>query len=351
MLAPNLSHYPLRVNANYLIFSPARADSHAALCYKRLEMAYPPASYVYGGIQLLGSSLAGEETYVVVPEMNLSFDVGRAPREVVTVDHVFLTHGHMDHAAGLAYYFSQRMFIDQRPGTLYAPAPLIAPVSKLLRIWADIDGHEPPAVLNAAEPGVDIVLRRDLVIRPFRVNHPSRRHDHTRVEALGFAAIEVRQKLKDEFAGLPGPKLVELKQQGIEIVRRIEVPLIAYCGDTAPGDFLDLPWVAEARILVLECTFVEPDHRDRARAGGHFHLDDLRAAFPALRNERIVLTHLSRRTPMSFAQRMLRKALGPAALERVSFLMSHARATVEPEIPDALPSRSQPSQRLDSSTP
>src|SRR5262245_56026609 len=143
------------------------------------------AEFEHEGIRALGFSAAGEETWVAVPEMNLAFDLGRAPPEVVGLDNVFLTHGHMDHAAGVGYYFSQRMFIDNGPGNLYAPAPLIEPIRRLLAIWADFDGHEPPANLVAALPGQDIPLRRDLVVRPFEVNHPCRRYDRSVVRSLG----------------------------------------------------------------------------------------------------------------------------------------------------------------------
>jgi len=288
--------------------------------YKR-RMPLPLAEYNFQGIRLLGSSLAGEETFVVAPELNLAFDVGRGSREVVGVDHILLTHGHMDHAAGVAYYFAQRMFVDNAPGHLYLPAALVDPVRLLLRVWADIDGHEPPAHLHAALPGRDIVLRRDLTVRPFEVNHPCRRHDRSIVAALGYAAIEVRHKLKDEFRGLTGPQIVELKKKAVEVTRRVEIPLVAYCGDTAPGGFLELDYVRNAKILLLECTFVEPDHVERARAGYHLHLSDLPELLPRLNNGRVLLTHLSRRSALSEARRLLRRELGPEADERVSFLM------------------------------
>jgi ribonuclease Z len=284
-------------------------------------MPLPLAEYSYGGLRLLGTTLAGEENFVVAPELNLAFDVGRAPREVVAVDHVLLTHGHMDHSAGIAYYFAQRMFVDNDPGHLYVPDGLLEPVRRLLRVWADIDGHEPPANVHAALPGQDIALRRDLIVRPFKVNHPCRRHDRSRVDGLGYAAIEVRHKLRREYHDRTGPQLVELKKQGVEITQRVELPLIAYCGDTAPGDFLDLDHVRNARILLLECTFVESDHVDRARAGYHTHIGDLRQVLARLNNERIVLTHLSRRSAFAEARHLLQRELGAEAEERVSFLM------------------------------
>lgn len=288
-------------------------------------MGAPLAEFQHGDIRLVGSTLAGEETFIVAPELNLAFDIGRAQRETLSVDHVFLTHGHMDHAAGIAYYFSQRMFIDNPPGHLYAPAALIEPIRKLLRLWGEIDGHEPPAHLHAVQPGEDISLRRDLIVRPFEVNHPCRRRDRDTIPALGFTAIEVRQKLIPEYQDLTGPQLVELKRQGVPITRRLEIPLITYCGDTAAGPFLELDFVRNSKVLLLECTFVELDHRDRARAGHHLHVSDLRDILPKLANERIVLIHLSRRTNLGVAKALLKRELGGALDERISFFMEHRR--------------------------
>ncbi|QOJ15743.1 MAG: hypothetical protein HRU75_14335 [Planctomycetia bacterium] len=288
-------------------------------------MATPIAEFEHEGIRLVGSSLAGEETFVVAPELNIAFDVGRAQQELLAVDNVFLSHGHMDHAAGVAYYFSQRMFIDNQPGVVFAPEPLVDPLQRLMRLWAEIDGHEPAANIVAAVPDRDIPLRRDLVVRPFAVNHPCRRQGRPTVQALGFVAIEVRQKLKPEFVGLEGPQLIELKNRGEEITRTLELPLIAYCGDTAIGPWLDREDVRKARVLLLECTFVEPDHIDRARAGYHLHVRDLREIVPKLANERILLTHLSRRTALRDARAILCEQLGEEMAARLSFFMEFRR--------------------------
>ena len=217
------------------------------------------------------------------------------------------------------------MFLDNAPGHLYAPEPLLEPIRKLLRLWGEIDGHEPPANVHPARPGEDIVLRKDLLVRPFEVNHPCRRRARETVQALGYCVIEVRQKLFEEYLGLTGPQIVELKKQGVEITRRVEMPLIAYSGDTAPGAFLDLEYVRKARVLLLECTFVEDDHTDRARAGSHLHVRDLKHIIPKLENERIVLFHLSRRTALHDARALLRRELGDELAGRLSFLMEHRR--------------------------
>lgn len=297
-------------------------------------MAIPMAEFDRDGVHLVGVSLAGEETVIIAPELNIAFDVGRAPRELLGVDHVFLSHGHMDHAAGVAYYCSQRMFLDNAPGNLYAPAPLIDPIRRLLRLWAEIDGNEPPVKLHAARPHEDIVLRKDLLVRPFAVNHTARRGSLEPIHALGFAAIEVRQKLLDEYTQLSGPQLVELKKQGVAITRRVEIPLVTYSGDTAIGPFLELDYVRDSRVLLLECTFYEPDHVERARAGNHMHISDLRKIVPHLRNPHIVLIHATRRTSLADARVRLRRELGADA-DRITFLMEHRRRRRPPAAPES----------------
>lgn len=283
------------------------------------------AEFEHGGLRVLGYSVAGEETWYALPELDVGFDLGRCPRELLSIDHVFLSHGHFDHSTGLTYYFAQREFLDNSPGNVYVHDLLVDPIRRMLRSWAEIDGHEPPSVIHGVLPGRDVQVRRDVVVRPFEVNHARKRSDGIRPVALGFAVLDVRHKLKDEFAGLDGPQLVELKKKGVEITRKVEVPLVTYCGDTMPGEYLHFDFVQNARILILECTFFDADHRDRARAGQHTHVGELKPMLGLLRNERILLTHLTRRTHMGDAKRILREALGGSVDERVSFLMEHRK--------------------------
>ena len=75
-----------------------------------------------GSIHVIGYSVAGEETVVQVPELDVCFDIGRAPFFALTSNIVCISHGHMDHVAGIAYYLSQRHFQGMKPGTVLVPA-------------------------------------------------------------------------------------------------------------------------------------------------------------------------------------------------------------------------------------
>ncbi len=263
---------------------------------------------------LAGYSVAGEESVILAPELNVAFDIGKCPREALTVDHVLLSHGHMDHAAGLPYYFAQRDFQGNEGGTALVPAGLAGPIRRLMTAWGAVEGHVPPHNIVPMRPGDDYPLRRDLLARAFDTRHlPG---------SLGFSVIEVRRKLKEQYLGLSGPEIVELKNRGVEITHRIEVPHVAFLGDTGPANYSDIPHVRDARVLLIECTFFEADHRKRARAGKHLHAEDLPGVLEGMACERFVIIHVTRRTNMGSARRTLRKALPKHIHDRITFLMS-----------------------------
>jgi ribonuclease BN (tRNA processing enzyme) len=72
---------------------------------------------------------------------------------------------------------------------------------------------------------------------------------------------------------------------------------------------------------VAECTFVDADHRSRARIGRHLHLDDIAELLSTWEAEHVVLVHLSRRTLLSEARERI-ATLGDDA-DRVHLLMDH----------------------------
>jgi ribonuclease Z len=263
---------------------------------------------------LAGYSVAGEETVIVAPELDACFDIGRCPYEALHVNHVLLSHGHADHSVGLIYYFHQRHFQGIGGGRALIPAELEEPIHRLIRAWGRVDGNAPEYELVPMQPGDDYEIRRGLIARAFATRH--------RNASLGFSIIDVRKKLRKEFHGLSGPEIVEKKKQGIEVTRTVEIPLVAYLGDTARANYSDLPEVARARALLVECTFFDPDHISRARAGKHLHVADLPELLEGMDNEKIIIVHVTRRTNLSQARRILRRSLPKDVQQRLTFLMS-----------------------------
>jgi ribonuclease Z len=88
------------------------------------------------------------------------------------------------------------------------------------------------------------------------------------------------------------------------------------------GPFLLRDEFVNARIVVTECTFFDPEHRDRARVGKHIHVEDLRQLIRAWNAPDIVVVHVSRRTNMSYARERLAEAAGEH-VGRIHLLMDH----------------------------
>ncbi len=275
------------------------------------------STVTFDQLDVIGYSMAGEETVVAVPQLDVCFDIGKAPDQFISINHVLLTHGHMDHAAGFAYYLSHRHFDGQTPGTLVAPTNLIRPIQQILDGWGQLDGNQIPAQLIGVGPGDEVQIKSNLIARAFPTAHC--------YGSVGYSLIEIRKKLKPEYGKLSGPELVKLKQQGIDIEVRLEIPLVTYLGDTQPADFAQLDYVANSKILITECTFYEQEHIDRAKAGKHMHLGQFADFVSGMNNEQVVVIHTTQRTGIREVKRQLKQALPVDLHDKVTLLMDRSR--------------------------
>ena len=264
-------------------------------------------------LEIIGYSVAGEETVVAMPQLDVCFDIGKAPDQIISINHILLTHGHMDHAAGIAYYLSHRKFCGMPAGTILAPENLLQPIRDIIKAWGWLDGNKIPVKLVGVKAGDEYQIKPNLFARVFPTKHSK--------GSVGFSVIEKRKKLKPEYIGLTGPQIVELKKQGIEIDNPLEIPIVSYLGDTQYVDFSQLKYIAESKILIAECTFYEDEHSGRASAGKHMHIDDFTTLLKNLNNEHIIVTHTTLRTPMREIRKILKNALPKDKYEKVILFM------------------------------
>lgn len=276
---------------------------------RRSQMGYlyiPP-------FRIQGVSIAGEESCVQIPELDVCFDIGLVPRSALAAKYAALTHGHMDHSAGLSYWFSQRNFQGMGTGTVICPAQIEQAIHNVMKAWIDLEAQKTPYNVIPLLPEGEVEVKNNIYLRAFATKHT--------VPSLGYVLIERRSKLRPDLVGLPQEKLIELKSRGEEITITLEVPLVCYTGDTMWGEHFDRPDVLNAKILITECTFVEPGDLKRAAVGQHLHLNDIANLLPKTKAEAVILTHLSRRSHLGQVKKQIDAVLPAGDRERVFILM------------------------------
>ncbi len=267
-----------------------------------------------GNLEIEGESGSAVATYIRVKELDLIFDLGRCPMSFIGTGHVFISHFHLDHYFGLPIYISQRWLSGMPPGQIYAPETGIDQLRSILEQISILDcgmvwGYQ----ANPVQAGDKIPFRRNLVAHVLPGHH--------RVPCVGYLICERRNKLKPEFLDFPGQRLAELRQTGVEITSQIELPLIAYLGDTQRFDIGMHPLLRECRVLICECTFLVPEHRERAKRTMHLHLDALPALLSEFEGEHIVLTHFSKRYTAEFVRERIQTVIPATDRDRVQLLI------------------------------
>jgi ribonuclease Z len=258
----------------------------------------PYLTHTHAGLTIEGYSRAAVQSYWRVPELKVGFDLGAHPWDFMGTGTWFISHTHLDHVAALPVYVARRRMMKMEPPTVYVPAESLDDVKKLLMIF-----HR----LRGVSPGDEIPLSRELVVSVFNTVHT--------IPSRGFVVWDRRHKLKDEYVGLPGNHIRDLKLSGVEITREVRMPLVAYTGDTAPAGLDAEPACFDAKVLITEMSFIREKHRrEKIHKFGHMHLDDFIERADRFKNELIVAGHFSTRYHPSEVRRLLDAKL-PAALK------------------------------------
>jgi ribonuclease Z len=268
----------------------------------------------WAGVPVRGVSVAGRETWFHLPTLHLAFDIGRSPTELIAVPDVFLSHAHLDHGAGLPYWSSQRRLLRLPGGTAHTHPAAVDGWRKIVALHEELEGVRYDARFEPMEPGSRVRLRRDLEVEAFEADH--------RVPTLAFVAHELRSHLRPDLAGQAESDIRAAASRGEVVSERIAVPVVAYSGDTAAGIFDRAPRsFFTAKVLLLECSFVEERDRDRSKEWKHLHVDEIAERADLFENEVVVLTHLTLRTSAEEIRRLVKQRL-PAGLaaRTVAFL-------------------------------
>ncbi len=270
----------------------------------------PFLSLQHAGLTIEGYSRAAVQSYWRVPELKVGFDLGAQPWDFMGTPTWLISHSHLDHLAALPVYVARRRMMKMEPPVVYVPAPAVEDVHRLLLIWQRLDRGRQTCDLRGAEPGRDIELSRDHVVTPFATTHT--------IPSVGYVVYDRRFKLKEEYHGLPGDKIRDLRQSGVAVTREVRVPLLAYTGDTSPAGLDADPPVFQARVLITEMSFIRAKHRrEKIHKFGHMHLDDFIERADRFQNELIICGHYSTRYHPDEVRRTVQARLPANLRERV----------------------------------
>lgn len=235
-----------------------------------------------------GWSRAAVQSCWRIPELKLGFDIGAQPWDFMGSPNWFISHAHLDHIAALPVYVARRRMMKMEPPKVYVPAENLEDVRKLLLIMQRLDRGRQNCDLIGVEPGMEVELSRDHIVSVWATTHT--------VPSCGYVVWERRNKLKEEYLGLPGEKIRDLKYAGVEITQETRIPLVAFTGDTSPAGLDACPAAFQAKILITELSFIRANHRrEKIHKYGHMHLDDFIERQDRFHNELIVVGHFSTR--------------------------------------------------------
>ncbi|MCO4762891.1 MAG: hypothetical protein KC502_15355 [Myxococcales bacterium] len=253
------------------------------------------------GFTLEGVSVAGVATWLTIGQWSLAIDCGVVTPQVVRCRTLALTHGHMDHAGGLATWLAMRRLNGLGSSTVYAPASAVGALRKVVETWESLHRHPFDWQLIGLEPGDRVPIRGDLTLEALPADHV--------VPCLGWAVWRTKHRLLRSLQGASGPEIKAAKLRGEAITQRADELLFALSGDSRATMVHDVPQLRQARVSCMETTFLDKRCSiAQAQLGGHTHLDELLDVPWQVKT--LVPYHISQRYNGDVARRILTAKLG-----------------------------------------
>ena len=267
------------------------------------------------GIKIDGRSVSGFETVIALPEYNIVFDIGMVTHEAKQAEHVAITHGHFDHFAAATKHAYLRGMLSMSHSQFIVPPWLENHLHADFAHWARVqEARKASYGITKLQAGDRVKLANGRFLHAFETNH--------RLRSQGYVLVDERSKLKPEYHGVEGRELGRLRQEGVQITNTLQVPLVAFTGDTRADVFDGIPsLVLRSKVLMVECTFLNDADEQEALDKGHIHIDQLARRAKQFKDVgRVVLVHFSKRYSNKEIERAIRDRLPKGLREKTTHL-------------------------------
>jgi ribonuclease Z len=222
----------------------------------------------------------------------------------------FISHGHMDHAAGIPYIISQKAMHQHPAPVFYMPEDLVEPLEVIMQQWMKIENHQYQYHFKPLKAGDRVEVKPGFFVEALQTYH--------RVSSLAYCLIETKKKLKVQYSHLHGGKIAELKKNGVVVEDHSEKALFTFSGDTTSEFLKKSERARQSQILAIESTYVDQSKTiEHAKKWGHTHWDEILPMIPTLDCEKILVLHISSRYSTDYAQKKISEQLSSQDQERV----------------------------------
>lgn len=236
--------------------------------------------------ELIGYSRGSFKTGLMINPLKIFLDAGVCSQYEPNL--VLITHGHSDHI--------NELFSILIANSRKTKVPVVSTfnLSKLITNYLNAQMSLSRGRLekyNKWEPFIITdklrfnIQSKDIEIESYTMDHS--------VESIGFGVSEIRQKLKKEFIDKSQDELNDIRKI-YKITEEKEFPMFFFCGDTGHSILNSLPF-DKFPLIIIESTFLFPEHLSEAREKKHLHITDLDPYFEKHNETTFVLIHFSSR--------------------------------------------------------
>jgi len=242
-----------------------------------------------------GYSRAAFRTGFFIKGLNCMLDAG--PQLHKNPESVFITHTHGDHIANLPFTMIRDIETTDNI-KLYAPIESQKYLDQYIAALFNVNSLSDQS-MSVSQSYDFIGILPTYAVRRLKLNGTDIQldtcaADHT-IPTVVYGFSQVKKKLDDQYKGLSGKEIVEIKKTGIDVMKETIEPKFSYVLDTSIEVFKMHPFLLNYPVIIVECTFILDDELNNAVVTKHIHWQQLKPYVLANPKTIFILVHFSLR--------------------------------------------------------